>query len=109
LICYSIENKKEAWRINLGDYRESSIQQIDDLLVFHDFSTHAKDYINTCYITDLSGKIKWRYERYLKRDLFDKIAYDPESNAIEVIFFDKVEKYFLPENNAYHPKQSINP
>ena len=105
LICNSIQEKKEEWRIGLGDFRESSIQQIKDLIVIHDFTTHSMNYINKCYILDFSGNLIWEYERYLKRDLFEEIRFDKYNNAIELVFVDEVEKYYLHEKKANGPTQ----
>ncbi|KAA3617863.1 MAG: hypothetical protein D8M58_00045 [Calditrichaeota bacterium] len=107
--CYSIAGKKEKWKIDLGDFRESDIQQILNLLVIHDFLTHSLDYLNKCYILDFSGNIKWKYERELRRDLFSKISFDDEHKTINVVFIDKVEKYYLQdgkrEKKVFGPTQ----
>ncbi|MCP4971788.1 MAG: hypothetical protein GY932_14485 [Arcobacter sp.] len=92
LICNSILEKKEKWRINLNTYYASDLILVDNLIVLHDLKSIGKAYENKLRVINYDGEIVWDYERKLNTDIFKNIEYDKSSNTIKIIFEDEIVK-----------------
>ena len=96
IACFSIPEKREKWRLNLGQdwHGPCNIELYNSFVMFNDFCGVFVNQTNHCYVVDFNGNIHLKIPYNLKNPNYIRnVSIDEENNELHIETINGLKKY----------------